>query len=74
MTAPLRSPRPTSIDVDYYMFTVDFEAVQTTGTFAAPTTANLIFDLDYADGLGRADTTLLIYEAEFLLRRPGRRN
>lgn len=52
-------------DVDYYMFSVDFEAVQTTGQFAAPTTANLIFDLDYADGLGRADTSIFIYEAEF---------
>jgi len=59
------TPLASTIDVDYYMFTVDFDAVQTTGSFTPPTTVNLMFDVDYADGLGRADTTLYVYDAVF---------
>ena len=54
-----------AVDIDYYMFTVDFEAVQSTGLLPEPTQATLMFDLDYADGLGRADTSIYIFRAGF---------
>ena len=51
-------------DVDFYQFTIDYDLVQAIGganngdrTFAT------IFDIDYADGLSRPDTTLSIFDA-----------
>ena len=47
-------------DVDWYLFEVDYDSVQDPGD-----QVSLIFDLDYADGLSRANTSLAIYEVEF---------
>ena len=48
----------TSGDVDFYTFDVSYEDVQTQGTGMAA-----IFDLDYADGLARANTNISIFDA-----------
>jgi hypothetical protein len=45
-------------DVDFYTFDVSYEDVQTQGTGMAA-----IFDLDYADGLARANTNISIFDA-----------
>lgn len=47
-----------SSDVDFYTFDVSYEDVQTQGTGVAA-----IFDLDYADGLARANTNISIFDA-----------
>ena len=48
----------TAGDVDFYTFDVSYEDVQTQGTGMAA-----IFDLDYADGLARANTNISIFDA-----------
>ena len=45
-------------DVDWYSFTVDINRIQDTSAFG---TWPVIFDFDYADGLGRPDTELSVY-------------
>jgi hypothetical protein len=45
-------------DVDFYTFDVSYADVQTQGTGVAA-----IFDLDYADGLARANTNISIFDA-----------
>ena len=47
---------------DWYMFEVTYESLQQAGG----NTLDVSFDLDYGDGLGRADITLSVYEAEFI--------
>ena len=44
---------------DWYLFDVAFESVQSPGGH----TAELVFDMDYSDGLSRANTSIAIYEA-----------
>ena len=51
---------------DWYMFEVTYESLQQAGG----NTLDVTFDLDYADGLGRADITLSVYEAEFITGNP----
>ena len=48
----------TAGDVDFYTFDVSYEDVQTQGTGMAA-----VFDLDYADGLARANTNISIFDA-----------
>lgn len=45
-------------DIDFYRFSVRFDAVNTGTT---PYHAALTFDMDYADELGRPDTTITIF-------------
>lgn len=47
-------PLASFVDVDHY-------------TFSLSSPANLMFDVDYADGLGRADTSIYIYTANYTL-------
>ena len=51
---------------DWYLFDVEFQSIQTPGG----NTADLILDLDYADGLSRADTSIAIFEAESVFSGP----
>ena len=44
-------------DIDFYQFDVNFQQVQLT-----PTTLEVAFDLDYADGLGRANTVMSVFD------------
>lgn len=49
-------------DVDWYRFQVDLQYVQAIGGFSnGGKTWSTIFDLDYADGLARPDTTLSVF-------------
>ena len=48
--------------VDWYLFEVRFDSVQQEGN----NTVELTFDVDYADGLSRADSTISIYETNFV--------
>ncbi|MFV2067786.1 MAG: NF038122 family metalloprotease, partial [Pirellulales bacterium] len=50
-------------DIDWYQFDVTYDSVQNIAGFSADTFAELIFDLDYADGLARPDTSLAIYKS-----------
>lgn len=47
-------------DVDFYEVTVDYDSIQ--GSGPSPH-ASLIFDVDYADGLGRPNTTLWVFDS-----------
>ncbi|MBI5761522.1 MAG: pre-peptidase C-terminal domain-containing protein, partial [Planctomycetales bacterium] len=50
-------------DLDFYRFTVDYQLIQEIGGLsAAAKTWATVFDIDYADGLARPDTTLAIYD------------
>ncbi len=46
-------------DVDIYSFTVDRNLTQSGGAHIST-----VFDIDYADGLGRPDTTLWVYRVD----------
>ncbi|MBI1310969.1 tandem-95 repeat protein [bacterium] len=60
-------------DIDFYTFTVDFEQVQAIGGFSdGGKTFATIFDLDWADGIGRADTTIAVYDVNGQLLYIGR--
>ncbi|MEC7567014.1 MAG: NF038122 family metalloprotease, partial [Planctomycetota bacterium] len=48
----------TAADVDFYSFDVSYADVQTQGTGVSG-----IFDLDYADGLARANTSLNVFDS-----------
>ncbi|MBN1911069.1 MAG: VCBS repeat-containing protein [Pirellulales bacterium] len=50
-------------DVDWYSFNIDLDQVQGTGNIQWPT----IFDLDYADGMGRPELTLYVYDSDYKL-------
>jgi len=54
-----------SSDIDWYKFDVNYDSVQNVPGFSPDTFAELIFDLDYADGLARPDTSLAIYQPIF---------
>ncbi|MFV1965393.1 MAG: hypothetical protein ACC628_08215, partial [Pirellulaceae bacterium] len=45
-------------DVDFYQFDVTFEDV-----LVSPDTLEMTFDLDYADGLGRANTVISVFDS-----------
>jgi VCBS repeat-containing protein len=51
-------------DVDWYKFTLDYEYLQAIGGVnGGGKTWSTIFDIDYADGLSRPDTTITVYDA-----------
>tara|TARA_R110001592_G_scaffold31886_3_gene111922 strand:+ start:37950 stop:54350 length:16401 start_codon:yes stop_codon:yes gene_type:complete len=51
-------------DIDFYQFDISIEDIQQiTGVNAGGKTWATVFDIDYADGLGRADTTLSIFDS-----------
>jgi hypothetical protein len=50
--------------IDWYKFTLQYDLIQViTGGSDAPKTLSTIFDIDYADGLSRADTTISVYDS-----------
>ncbi len=58
------APSQTNPDVDFYQFEVDFQNLQNIPDFTNPTRhMPLVFDLDYADGLARANTNIAIFNA-----------
>jgi hypothetical protein len=51
-------------DVDWYSFTVDYELVQAVGGLnGGAKTWAAVFDIDYADGLTRADTVVSVFDS-----------
>lgn len=53
-----------STDVDWYKMTIDLEGVQEiAGVNDAAKVWATIFDLDYADGMGRADLSLYVFDS-----------
>jgi hypothetical protein len=55
-----------STDVDWYQFTLDIDKVQGFGEVSDPSSLlySMIFDLDYADGLGRANAVLSVFNQQ----------
>jgi hypothetical protein len=52
-------------DVDWYSFTLDYDFIQNApGLTDGQKTFPLVFDVDYADGLTRPDTTLAVYRQD----------
>lgn len=52
-------------DIDFYQFELTIEDIQSiSGVNAGGKTWATIFDIDYADGLGRADTTLSVFDSQ----------
>ncbi|NLS92909.1 MAG: S8 family serine peptidase, partial [Planctomycetaceae bacterium] len=57
-------------DIDWYRLDIDQEYIQSIGGVnGGGKTWSTVFDIDYADGLGRADTVLAVYQ--FNPRGPG---
>lgn len=53
----------TAADVDWYEFTVDYEGIQAIAGFNnGGKTWATVFDIDYADGVGRADTIISVFD------------
>ncbi|MGQ0635934.1 MAG: matrixin family metalloprotease [Planctomycetaceae bacterium] len=53
-----------SSQVDWYKFTVDFDLIQAIGGVNGATKSfATIFDIDYADGLARPNTTISVFDA-----------
>ncbi|MHB9077543.1 MAG: Ig-like domain-containing protein [Pirellulaceae bacterium] len=51
-------------DVDWYTFTLDYDLIQAiAGVNGGGKTWSTIFDIDYADGLSRPDTTISVFDA-----------
>ena len=51
-------------DIDFYRFSVDYDQIQSlTSVNDGGKSAAAIFDLDYADGLSRANSSLAVYDA-----------
>ncbi len=51
-------------DVDWYQFELDYDLIQSIGGFnGGGKSFATIFDIDYADGLGRPDTVLSVFDA-----------
>lgn len=53
-------------DVDWYLFQVSYDAIQRIDDPSIKS-GSFMFDLDYADQLGRVDASIAIYEAEDFL-------
>ena len=61
-TISLAGEMATLSDVDWYRFEVDQEYIQRLSSVnAGGKTWSTVFDIDYADGIGRADTVLAVY-------------
>ena len=66
------SANPTS-DIDFYRFEVNYiNTQQIAGVSLQGPHVPVIFDLDYADGMGRANTTLGVFDSNFRLILIGR--
>ena len=51
--------------MDWYSFTVDHQFIQAIpGLNDGGKTISAVFDIDYADGVQRADTTMAVFDAE----------
>ncbi|WP_417395854.1 Calx-beta domain-containing protein [Gimesia chilikensis] len=51
-------------DIDFYQFDLTIQDIQSiAGVNAGGKTWSTVFDIDYADGLGRADTTLSVFDS-----------
>ncbi len=48
-------------DVDWYSFSIDYTAIRATGLREYFST---VFDVDYADGIGRPDMSLYVFDAQ----------
>jgi hypothetical protein len=48
----------TATDVDFYQFDVTYDSVQSQGNLLST-----IFDIDYADGLGRSDVSISVFDS-----------
>ena len=48
-------------DVDFFRFELDYDLIQSLSATEVRSLAT-IFDIDYADGLGRPDTTISVYQ------------
>lgn len=54
----------TSTDVDWYEFTLDHALIENaTENSSGQKTVALVFDVDYADGLSKPDTTVAVYDS-----------
>lgn len=54
----------TDTDVDWYQFSLAYDLIQAiAGKNAGGKTWSTIFDIDYADGLSRPDTTISVFDA-----------
>ena len=51
----------TATDVDWYQFTLDHDLIQPENGLR---TISMIFDIDYADGIGRPDTVISVFNAQ----------
>ncbi len=55
---------PTLTDVDMYQFTINYQDIQQIPGFNLRTElTSAIFDINYADGLARADTSLYVFDS-----------
>lgn len=63
VTGKLEPAPGLDLDIDYYMFSVDYNGVQSSGQFSPPEFVDLVIDMDYADGLGRPDVSVFVYDA-----------
>ncbi|HWB07900.1 MAG TPA: choice-of-anchor L domain-containing protein [Pirellulales bacterium] len=71
--APSASNPNLSTQVDWYQFSVNYNLVQLLqGSTAADRTFAAMFDIDYASGLQRADTTISVYNSSGTLIYVGR--
>src|SRR5205085_1587545 len=53
----------TATDVDWYRFDLDFNLLQYVNSYTdGLKTWSTLFDIDYADGLSRPDTTLSVFD------------
>ena len=51
------------LDVDWYKFTVDYQGIQAIAGFnSGGKTWATVFDIDYADGVGRPDTVISVFD------------
>lgn len=63
-TIALSSYLNTPGDVDWFKFTLDYQDIQAIGGFSdSDKTWSTIFDVSYADGLSRPDTTISVFDA-----------
>ncbi len=67
------APNQTNPDVDFYRFEIRYENLQNIPDYTNPTRhMPVVFDLDYADGIARANTTVSIFDAQGRLILTGR--
>ncbi|MCA9092408.1 MAG: choice-of-anchor L domain-containing protein, partial [Planctomycetaceae bacterium] len=64
---PLDAPNPLDppiLDVDFYQFVINYQQIQgIPGVNDEPKTWATVFDIDYADGLARPDTTISVFNS-----------